>query len=744
MNIAVFVDRDGVITDLKNYPSGKEMGYLTKKEDIHFFDKTTEAIRLLNQAKIEVIVVTNQPQIAKGLLSEEEAVSINDRIRRILEENGARIDAVYYCPHHPEGTIEKYSIECDCRKPQPGLLLRASRERGINLAESYIIGDRISDIKAGNLAGCKKAIGVKTGYACNDGFKDAVPDLMADNFYEAVIEILKEQKQRTFKLFINAGGEGKRLQSVIEDIPKPMINVKGKPILHHLVDWAKKFPISEIVMMLGYKPEKIIQYFKDGSELDIPIKYSIEPHALGSGGPLKFAKNHIDETFVYISGDLSCEVDLNKMLEFHRKNDSDITVFLHKSSHPLDSDILQIDSNSKVTRFISKHENHEEAGGLSNAGLCIIEPKIIDLMEEETFNFENYLYPRILERGLKMMGYVTDELIYDIGTRERLKTIIESDFKSKMNILVTGAGGMMGAHMLDFLVAKGHNVLGIDFVPTTEAKELNKEASYVECDIRNKEKLTSLLDKFKPKIIFHLAAQSFPTVSWERPEYTIETNILGTVNLFEAVKKLKLDAIILNAGSSAEYGYVEEKDIPVREDRELRPLHPYGVTKVAQELLAYQYYKNFGIKSVTIRIFNTTGPKKINDVCSDFTKQIVLMEKGLQGPVLRVGNINTQRAITDVRDMINGFWLAVHKCEFGERYNISGEKLYLIKDIIDILREFTNVKFELYEDPNLMRPTDEKVIYGDSARFKEKTNWSQQFDIRTTLKDMLDYWRKKL
>ncbi len=314
----------------------------------------------------------------------------------------------------------------------------------------------------------------------------------------------------------------------------------------------------------------------------------------------------------------------------------------------------------------------------------------------------------------------------------------------KVKTFVTGAGGMIGSHMLDFLVDKGCEVLGIDFTPTTDINELNKKAQYIECDIRNKDKLTNILNSFKPEIIFHLAAQSFPTVSWERPEYTFETNVLGTVNLFEIVKKLKLGTIILNAGSSAVYGYIDEKDVPVKEERELKPLHPYGVSKVAQELLAYQYYKNFGIKSVTLRIFNTTGPKKINDVCSDFTKQISLMEKGLQKPVLNVGNINTRRAITDVRDLIEAFWLAVHKCNFGEKYNVSGDKIYVIKDILEILRELTPVRFEIFQDPKLIRSTDEPIIYGDSTHFKEKTGWQQKIDIKTTLKDMLDYWRKKL
>jgi GDP-mannose 4,6-dehydratase len=424
------------------------------------------------------------------------------------------------------------------------------------------------------------------------------------------------------------------------------------------------------------------------------------------------------------------------------------------ATNPLEQELIKVDGG-KVTEFYRRNTfSHgeflkKELKPLINSGVYVFNNSILNLIpSDEKVSLEKEIFPSLLGKigSFEYKGYSKDianiQLCNELG--QYLKMIGESDLGERKNIFVTGAGGMMGSHILDFLVAKGHNVLGIDFVPTTDIRELNKGALYVECDIRDKEKLINLLDKFKPDIIFHLAAQSFPTVSWERPEYTAETNILGTINLFEAVKKLKLNSIILNAGSSAEYGYINSEDIPVKENRELRPLHPYGVTKVAQELLAYQYYKNFGIKSVTIRIFNTTGSKKINDVCSDFTKQIVLMEKGLQEPVLRVGNINTKRAITDVRDMIEGFWLAVNKCEFGERYNISGERLYLIKDIIDLLKQLTNIKFSLYEDPALIRPTDEAVIYGDSTRFKEKTGWSQKIDIKTTLNDMLEYWRKKL
>jgi len=230
------------------------------------------------------------------------------------------------------------------------------------------------------------------------------------------------------KLFINTGGLGKRLYSLTRDIPKPMIIVKGKPILHHLVDWAKKYEVSEIIMMNGYKAEKIIEYFGNGENFRVSIKHSNEPYPLRSGGPLKYAKNYITGTLAYISGDLICEVDLKKMYDFHIKNNADMTVTLHKSSHLEDSDILQIDEANRIVKFISKYENHVNVGDLANAGLCIMQPRVIDLMEEEVFNLENYLYPKVLEAKLKMMGYITEERIQDIGTLERLAEIERSNF----------------------------------------------------------------------------------------------------------------------------------------------------------------------------------------------------------------------------------------------------------------------------------------------------------------------------
>jgi GDP-4-dehydro-6-deoxy-D-mannose reductase len=314
-----------------------------------------------------------------------------------------------------------------------------------------------------------------------------------------------------------------------------------------------------------------------------------------------------------------------------------------------------------------------------------------------------------------------------------------------MKYWITGGGGFMGPHMADFLIENEHEVLSTYFPASEKNKKINPKARYVECDIRNKQLVYHLLNEFRPDRIIHLAAQSFPTVSWEDPWYTIETNTLGTINLFEGVKELGIDCKIMNACSSAAYGFVTQEEVPIKENHSLKPLHPYGVTKAAQEMLAYQYFKNFGVKSVSIRIFNTTGPGKTNDVCADFTKRIVEMEKGINKEnKLKVGNLEAKRAITDVRDTIRAFYLALEKATVGESYNVSGEVVYRMGDIVEMIRKLTPVQFETEVDPKLIRPTDEPIIFGNSTKFKKETDWKQEIFLEKTLKDMISYWRANL
>lgn len=316
---------------------------------------------------------------------------------------------------------------------------------------------------------------------------------------------------------------------------------------------------------------------------------------------------------------------------------------------------------------------------------------------------------------------------------------------NKEKIVITGACGFIGQHLTDYLIDKGNEVLAMVYNPVTNRSEINKKAIISECDILNKGKIDSIIKFFEPSKIFHLAAQSYPTVSVEDPWTTFQTNVLGTINLFEAVKKTKLDCKILNICTSGEYGFVSSEEIPVKENHPLNPLHPYGVSKLAQEKLAYQYFQNFGIKSISLRLFNTTGPKKRGDVCSDFTKRLVEIEKGINlEKKLLVGNLETQRAITDVRDIVHAFDLTLNKATIGETYNLSGEKVYLMKDIVSQLRNLVGFDFSIEQDPKLLRTKEEPIIYGDTSKLKKETGWKQEIPLDKTLKDMISYWREVL
>lgn len=312
-----------------------------------------------------------------------------------------------------------------------------------------------------------------------------------------------------------------------------------------------------------------------------------------------------------------------------------------------------------------------------------------------------------------------------------------------MKALITGAGGFMGLHLAEFLKGKDAEILSTYYEPIWVPALLKKYGEALELDVRDKEKVKQVIADFKPDRIYHLAAQSYPTVSWEKPNYTIDSNVNGTINVFEAVKGLKLNAKILVAGSSAEYGFVIEDEVPISEDHQLRPLHPYGVSKVAQEQLAYQYHKNFGMDAITIRIFNTTGPGKVNDVCSDFTKRAALIMAGKENS-FKVGNLNTRRTITDVRDGIRAFYLATEKGQAGEVYNMSGNRTYKIQEILDTILKITGINPEIIVDKALLRPTDEPIIYGDSSKLHNDTGWQQEIQLEKTLKDMINFWTEKI
>lgn len=319
-----------------------------------------------------------------------------------------------------------------------------------------------------------------------------------------------------------------------------------------------------------------------------------------------------------------------------------------------------------------------------------------------------------------------------------------------MKVLVTGAGGMVGSHMVEVLYAQGHDVLGTYYKPTTDITELDPAIKMTECDVRYFQGVQRIISEFKPDRIFHLAAQSYPTVSWTRPQETMDTNINGTVNVFEAVKSVRMsdpayDPMVVVACSSAEYGQtLNELDDPyVKETAELKPLHPYGVSKVGQDLLSFQYFMNDHIRCIRVRIFNSTGTRKVNDVTSDFTRRAILAERS-GGYELRVGNLETKRAIMDQRDLVRGLLLLAEKGKAGDVYNLSSEHCYVMKDIVAMIEKQLGHTFKINVDPALLRPTDEKIIIGNIDKLKRDTGWSQLIPMEQTVADMLAYWRKVL
>jgi nucleoside-diphosphate-sugar epimerase len=310
-----------------------------------------------------------------------------------------------------------------------------------------------------------------------------------------------------------------------------------------------------------------------------------------------------------------------------------------------------------------------------------------------------------------------------------------------MKVMITGAAGFIGGVLARYAVEQGADVLGIG---VNAPESFPAPAHFEICDVRHTSQVSKLIALFRPERVFHLAARSHPTVSLEKPIETVEVNVGGTVNVFEGLRAAGLDPAVVVACSSAEYGPVAAENLPVREEHPLRPLHHYGVSKTAQDLLAYQYFANYGQRAIRIRIFNTTGPGKVGDVCSDLTRRAVEIEAGLAPPRLRVGNLGSRRAILDVRDLVNGLWLACEKAEAGEVYNISANSIYSVEDLIGHIRQRITVPFEVEQEASLLRTQDEPVIAGDTTKFRAISGWSQRIDLSNTIDAMIAWWRKRV
>jgi GDP-4-dehydro-6-deoxy-D-mannose reductase len=310
--------------------------------------------------------------------------------------------------------------------------------------------------------------------------------------------------------------------------------------------------------------------------------------------------------------------------------------------------------------------------------------------------------------------------------------------------LVTGAEGFIGTHLARFLVNKGWNVVAgyrlYGSHSLASAPRLHPE----HCDLCDGQRVEQILQKYEPTHVFHLGAQSLPTVSWADPLGTFQSNIIGSLHLFEAIRNQKKPPVVVSACSSAEYGNVPASAIPVKEDQPLHPLHPYGISKVCLDLLARQYFLDYKVPAVNIRLFNTTGPGKTNDAPSDFVRQLVRIKKGLQLPVIEVGNLTPRRAFLDVEDTIRGFYMAARKGRRGEAYNLCASETWEIGELLETAMRLSGVKAEIRVTERLIRPSDERIIFGDTRKIQRDTGWKPERSLEQTLARMISYWERAL
>lgn len=317
-----------------------------------------------------------------------------------------------------------------------------------------------------------------------------------------------------------------------------------------------------------------------------------------------------------------------------------------------------------------------------------------------------------------------------------------------MRILVTGITGLIGSHLASYLIHK-KNVEVFGFKrwrsPEDNIKDLLGKITFIEGDIQDFTSVRKAVEMSRPDWVFHLAAQSYPKESLTAPHITFKINVEGTINLLEAVRNWNPNSKVHIASSSAVYGFVNPEDIPISEDQPPRPLSPYGVSKVAQEQLGYQYFKNYGIRTYIARFFNQAGPgQNERSAIQTFAKQATLIEKGKQKPTIYVGNLKARRDYTDIRDTARALWLLMQKGKPGQIYNIGSGKSVVIGDLLDLILDRIKLKVEIKVDKERLRLSDEPVLEADITRFRNQTEWKPRYTMEDTVESVVEFWRRQI
>ncbi len=325
------------------------------------------------------------------------------------------------------------------------------------------------------------------------------------------------------------------------------------------------------------------------------------------------------------------------------------------------------------------------------------------------------------------------------------------------NVFITGFAGMVGSHLADYLYENtDYKIIGFlrwqDNLENIEHffEEINKNER-VELfygDINDKNSIDEALDKYKPKKVFHLAAQSYPLTSFTAPVETYNTNIIGTENLLSSCKKYIPESLIHICASSEVFGKVKKEDLPIKEDTNFQPASPYAISKIGTDLIGRFYAEAYNMKVITTRMFTHTGPRR-GDVFaeSSFAKQIAMIENNMIEPIIKVGNLDSLRTWSDVRDAVRAYHLLLSVNPIpGEYYNIGGDYTCSVGEMLNYLISLSSTtrKIDIVIDKNRLRPIDADLQVPDTTKFKNHTGWSPQYSFENTMLDLLNYWRDKV
>ena len=317
-----------------------------------------------------------------------------------------------------------------------------------------------------------------------------------------------------------------------------------------------------------------------------------------------------------------------------------------------------------------------------------------------------------------------------------------------MKVLITGITGMVGSHLADYIL-NNHPDAEVSGVvrwrsPLDNIRQRLDDITLVQGELRDLSSMIQVINQVQPDRIFHLAAQSFVPISYESPGDTFTVNVIGSINLLDAVRNVGIDPMIHMCSSAEVYGNVDESMVPITENTPFNPASPYAVSKVGQDMLGNQYHISYGMKIIRTRMFTHSGPRRGNFFAeSAFAKQIAEIELGvIPGPVM-VGNLESIRTYADVRDAVRAYWALLDFCSVGEVYNIGGNRTLTIGEMLEILKSFASVPIEHEVDPSLFRPSDVTLQIPENSKFREKTGWEPEYSMEQTMEDLLNFHRER-